>query len=133
MHTNLGHPSNLALALQEPYVSLVAAQLQFAQHFSCDAMCARVSSILDHLPARLRTDRDFGDTAAIDLFVPADYEGNQLNFIHILDFASTFGVVATIPSKHPKDRVGPLLQTLDYSLFGVPRRLIYDQGGEFER
>ena len=55
-----------------------------------------------NLPARLRTDREFGDTAAIDLFVLADYEGNQLSFVNILDLASTFGVVAMIPSKHPK-------------------------------
>ena len=47
-------------------------------------------------------EREFGDTAAIDLFVLADYDGNQLSFINILDFASTFGVVAVIPSKRPK-------------------------------
>ena len=56
----------------------------------------RVSNILDNLP-----EIDL-DTAAIDLFVLADYEGNQLCFIDILDLASTFGVVAMIPSKHPK-------------------------------
>ena len=33
--------------LQEPFVSLVVAQLHFAQHCSCDAMCARVNIILD--------------------------------------------------------------------------------------
>ena len=66
-------------------------------------MCVRVNNILDpHLPARLRTDREFGGTAAIDSFVLADYEGNQLSFINILDLESTFGVVAMIPSKHPK-------------------------------
>ena len=85
-----------------------------------------------HLPARLRTYREFGDTAGIDLFVLADYEGNQLSFIDILDLASTFGVVAMIPSKHPKivwDHVFKHWITP----FGVPRRLIYDHGGEFER
>ena len=55
-----------------------------------------------HLLARLRTDREFGDRAAIDLFVLADYAGNQLSFMKTLDPASTFGVVAMIPSKHPK-------------------------------
>ena len=33
--------------LQESLVSLVVAQLLFAQHCSCDAMCARVNTILD--------------------------------------------------------------------------------------
>ena len=53
------------------------------------------------MQARLRTDREFGDTPAIDLFVLADYEGNQLSFMNILDLASTF-VVDMVPSKHPK-------------------------------
>ena len=84
------------------------------------------------MPARLRTDRDFGDTAAIDLFVLADYEGKQLSFFNILDLASTFGVVAMIPSKHPKIVWDHFFEHW-ITPFGVPRRLIYDQGGEFER
>ena len=54
------------------------------------------------MPARLRTDREFGDSAAIDLLVLPDFADNQLSFINILDLARTFGVVAMIPSKHPK-------------------------------
>ena len=114
-------------------MSLVAAQLQFAQRFSYAATCARVRNILDHLPPRLRTDREFGDTAAIDLFVLQDYKGNQLSFVNILDLASTFGVVvAMIPSKHPKIVWDHFFKHW-ITPFGVPRRLIYDQGGEFER
>ena len=75
---------------------------------------------------------EFGDTAAIDLFVLADYEGNQLSFINILDLASTFGVVAMIPSKHPKIVWDHFFKHW-ITPFGVPRRLIYDQGGEFGR
>ena len=69
--------------LQEPYVSLVAAQLQFAQHLSCDAMCARVSNILDPTCRR-----DFAQTQSLVTRQPltclflADYEGNQLSFIN---------------------------------------------------
>ena len=54
------------------------------------------------MPARHRTDRGFGDTAAIDLLALPDLADNQLSFINILDLARTFGVVAMIPSKHPK-------------------------------
>ena len=50
MHTNLDIPRTTHL--QEPYVSLVAARLQFAQRFSCDAMCVRVSNILDPICRR---------------------------------------------------------------------------------
>ena len=50
MRTNLGHPDILRIThLQEPYVSLVAAQLQFAQHSRLDAMCARVNNIQDSI------------------------------------------------------------------------------------
>ena len=65
-------------------------------------------------------------------FVLADYEGNQLSFINILDFASTFGVVAMITSKHPKIVWDHYFKHWIFP-FGVPRRLIYDHGGEFER
>ena len=46
--------------LQEPFVSLVVAQLHFAQYCSCDAMCARVNIILD--PTCLR---DFAQTESL--------------------------------------------------------------------
>ena len=105
-------------------MSLVGAQLQFAQHFSCDAnVCESQQHPAHHLPARLRTDREFGDTAAIDLFV-------LVSFIDILDLASTSGVVAMIPSKHPKIVWEPLFQTLDHSFWRTakvdlrPRRRI---------
>ena len=78
-----------------------AAAVRAALQLRCD-MCECQHHPGPHLPARLRTDREFGDTAAIDLFVLADYAGNQLSFINILDLASTFGVVAMVPSKHPK-------------------------------
>ena len=42
-------------------------------------------------------------------------KGNQLSFIDILDLASIFGVVAMIPSKHPKIVWDPLFQTLDHT------------------
>ena len=62
-------------------------------------MCARVRNILDPTCQRdFAQTESFGDTAAIDLFVLADYEGNQLSFINVLDLASTFGVVAMIPA-----------------------------------
>ena len=141
MHTNLGHPSNhkriwdipRTTHLQEPYVSLVgsAAAVCSALQLRCD-VCESQQHPGPHLLARLRTDREFGDTAAIDLFVLADYEGNQLSFINILDLASTFDVVAMIPSKHPKIVWDHFFKHW-ITPFGVHRRLIYDQGGEFER
>ena len=56
MHTQIWDIPRIT-HLQEPYVSLVAAQLQFAQRFSYDATCARVSNILDPICRR-----DFAQT-----------------------------------------------------------------------
>ena len=58
-----------------------------------------------------------GNRAATDLFVLAHYAGIQWNFIRILDPASTFGVVAMVPSKHPKVVWGRFFQTLDHCLW----------------
>ena len=54
-----------------------------------------------------------------------------MSFINILDLASIFGV-AMIPSKHPKIVWDHFFKHWITPL-GVQRRLIYDQGGEFER
>ena len=131
MHTILGHPSNHALARAIRVTGCSAAAVRAALQLRCD-VCESQQHPGPHLPARLRTDREFGDTAAIDLFVLADYEGNQLRFINILDLASTFGVVAMIPSKHPTI-VWDHFSNTGSLLLAYPRRWIYDQGGEFER
>ena len=54
-----------------------------------------------------------------------------MSSINILDLTSTLGVVAMIPSKHPKVVWDHFFKHW-ITPFGVPRRLIYDQGGEFE-
>ena len=131
MHTNLGHPSNHALARAIRVTGGSAAAVRATLQLRCD-VCESQQHPGPHLPARFRKDRKFGDTAAIDLFVLADYEGNQLSFINIPDLASTFGVVAMIPSKHPKIVWDHFVKHW-ITPFGVPRKLIYDQGGEFER
>ena len=126
MHTNLGHPSNHALARAIRVTGGSAAAVRAALQLRCD-----VCESQQHPGPQLPADREFGDTAAIDLFLLADYEGNQLSFINILDLASTFGVVAMIPSKHPKVVWDHFFKHW-ITPFGVPRRLIFDQGGEFE-
>ena len=127
MHTNLGHPSNHALARATRVTGGSAAAVRAALQLRCVR-----ESATSWTPLAGETDREFGDTAVIDLFVLADYEGNQLSFINILDLASTFGVVVMIPSKHPKIVWDHFLKHWITPL-RVPRRLIYDQGGEFER
>ena len=89
MHTNLGHPSNHALARALRVTGGNAAAVRTALQLRCD-VCEGQHHPGPHLPARLRSDKEFGDTSAIDLFVLADHAGNQLSFINIVfDFANT--------------------------------------------
>ena len=132
MHTTLGHPSNDALARAKRVTGGSAAAVCAAPQLRCD-VCESQHRAGPHLPARLRTDKAFGGTAAIDLFVLADYDGNLLSFIKTFStLRALFGVVAMAPSKHSKI-VWDHFFTHWITPFGVPRRLIYDQGGEFER
>ena len=119
---NWGHPSNLALARAIRVTGGNAAAVRAAVQLRLD-VCEIQQHPGPHLPARLRTDREFGDTAAIDLFVLADYAGNQLSFINVLDSASIFCVVAMIPSKHPKIVWDHFFKHWIIP-FGVPRRMI---------
>ena len=81
MHTNLGHPSNHALARAIRVTGGSAAAVHAALQLRCD-VCESQQHPGPHLPAIRRTDREFGDTAAIDLFV-------LVSFINTLDLAST--------------------------------------------
>ena len=62
----------------------------------------------------------------------ADYAGNQLIFINIVDLASGFTMVGTVTTRHPSVVFARLLQVW-ITPFGAPTRVIFDGGGEFER
>ena len=68
---------------------------------------------------------EFGDTAAIDLFVLADYPGN-------LALAGNLELSPPLHTNIPKLVWDHFFQHW-IAPSGVPRRLIYDQGREFER
>ena len=106
-----------------------SAAVRAALQLRCD-VCESQHHPGPLLRARLRTEGELGDTAAVDLFVRADNAGNQLGFVDMLDFCEHF--LVTVPSKHPKV-VGDQFLEHWITPFGVPRRLIYDHGGEFER
>ena len=120
MHPNLGHPFKSHTCKSH---TCHWWQRSCSSRSATAAMdvCESQQHLGPRLPARLGTDREFGDTAAVDLFVFADYAGNQLSFLNILDLASTYGIVAVIPSKHPKI-VWDQIFTHWITPFGVPRR-----------
>ena len=95
-------------------------------------VCAAHQRPQPHLPGRVRLDRDFNDSIGVDLFMLADYAGNQLIFINIVDLASGFTMVGTVATRHPSVVFARLLQAW-ITPFGVSTRVIFDGGGEFER
>ena len=101
-------------------MSLVAAQPQFAQHHSCDATCARACVILD--------------TTCLPWICSClrIMQATSLSFINILHFASIFGVVAMVRSQHFQIVWEHFFKHW-ITLFGVPRSLIFDPTGQFER
>ena len=101
MHANLEHPSNPSVARAIRVTGGSTAAEHPVLQRRCD-VCGVQYHLGPHLPAGLRTGSELGDTAAIDLFALADYAGNQMIFMSVLDLASTFGIVTMIPSKHPK-------------------------------
>ena len=120
MPSNLGHPSNHALARAIRVNGGSAAAVRAALQLRCD-VCE-----CQQCPSGRKTSH-----GQIGFFL-ADYEGNQLSFITILHLASTDGVVAMILSKHPKVVWDHFFKHWITPL-GVPRRLMYHQGGKFER
>ena len=77
-----------------------AAQLRNVQ-LRCDVRKSQNHPGLQ-LSARLRTNREFGDTVAIDHSVLSGFAGKPLRCMNVFDLASTVGIVVAVPSKHPK-------------------------------
>eukprot|EP00959_Pyramimonas_sp_CCMP1952_P196356 4105345-Pyramimonas_sp.AAC.1 len=51
-------------------------------------VCAAHQRPLPHLPGRIRLDRDFNDSIGVGLFTLADYAGNWLIYLNVVDLAS---------------------------------------------
>ena len=114
MHTNLGHPSNHALTRAIRVTCGSTAALSAAPQLRCN-VCESQHHPGPHWPARLRTDGEFGDTAAIDLFVLVDCAGNQLSFINILDLVEYFRCRCHGSQQTAENRLGPLFSNTGFS------------------
>jgi len=131
LHVNTGHPANDSLARAIRVTGGSQRAVDMALNLYCE-VCAAHQRPLPHLPGRIKLDRDFSDSIGVDLFTLADYAGNQLVFLNVVDLASGFTMVGTVPSRHPSVVFARLLQVW-LTPFGAPQRVIFDGGGEFER
>ena len=59
-------------------------------------VCAAHQRPLPRLPGRIGLDRDFNDSIGVGLLTLADYAGNQLMFLNVVDLAFGFTMRGTV-------------------------------------
>ena len=102
-----------------------------ALNLECES-CAALQNPDTNLPGRLRPERNFNETIGVDLFSLADQHGRTLNFLNVVCHASTYQVCTPVDSRHPAHVFSRLMETWLIP-FGIPSKVVCDQGGEFER
>lgn len=70
---------------------------------------------------------EFNDTIAMDL---KTYRNNEIYFMHVIDHATRFSAASVIRSKKKEVIVGQFFKHW-VAVFGSPRRILSDNGGEF--
>ena len=131
LHTNLGHPSNAALARAIRLTGGSDLAISCALSHKC-SVCERLAQPTNaaHMPGSLKQVKDFNEHIAIDLFTLAECHGTNQSFLNCLDLASSFQIVAPVDSKHPRVIWKALLEKW-ISWAGPPHKLLADNGGEF--
>ena len=102
-----------------------------ALNLECES-CAALQIPDTNLPGRLRPERNFNETIGGDLFSLADQHGRTLNFLNVVCHASTYQVCTPVDRRHPAHVFSRLMETWLIP-FGIPSKVVCDQGGEFER
>ena len=92
----------------------------------CDT-CKRYKRKFPRPVVSLPLSYDFNDTVAMDLKV---YKNNEIYFMHIIDHSTRFSAGSVIRSKNKQVIVDEFFKHW-VSVFGTPRRILSDNGGEF--
>ena len=71
---------------------------------------------------------DFNETICMDLKI---FKKRNLIILYIIDMFTRFTVAKIIPDKRPESVIKVLLDCWILNLFGAPRRILFDNGGEF--
>ena len=133
LHTNLGHPSNKALARAIRLTGGSDLAIATALGHQCP-VCDRLKNPTNpsHQAAGIPEVKDFGRAIAIDLFTLADCFGKPLNFLNVVCLGSGYQIVTPVGSKHP-NVVWDALHKCWMSWAGPPDTVICDGGGEFRQ
>ena len=84
------------------------------------------------MPTKLPGPRDFNDLAGVDWFTLGDIHGNTKQFINTVCLGSSYHIVAEVLSNRPDAVLDAFLSSW-VSWAGVPRDVLTDGGGEFNR
>ncbi len=129
LHRQFGHPSSHRLKLllrdsgcqDKEVVSLIETVSS-----ACD-ICKKYKKTSPKPVVSLPLTTTFNEVIALDLkqWQPGTY------FLHMIDMATRFSLAAVIHDKQPKTIVDKILTLWIGSGFGIPGKILTDNGGEF--
>ena len=131
LHKNLGHPSqpDLTRALvQAGHVETEAIEL--SRRLKC-AVCERSRRPKTPRPTSFKIIGSFNSKLCMDFVYVADINGDNFQFLHILEPNGSFNVFYPCPTREP-GAVYDLFTLLWASWAGFPQRLWVDKDGAFE-
>jgi len=127
LHVNLGHPSNESLTRHLAQAGASGQALLGAKHLQCK-VCLRTRPPRQPRPAKAFQARRFNDRVFLDIIFVKNIEDTTFSYLNILDDASTYQSLATLPDRSEPTVVKVLVDGwLRY--FGAPDHLVVDAEG----
>ena len=130
IHKSLGHPS----------MKVMETMMKHANVYDDDVKCI-LNKLYDSCMTCFKFKRsvpkpkisppmanDFNETLCMDLKI---FKKRNLIILYIIDMFTRFTVAKIIPDKRPESVIKVLLDCWILNLFGAPRRILFDNGGEF--
>ena len=131
LHVNLGHPSNESLTRHLAQAGASGQALLGAKHLQCK-VCLRTRPPRQPRPAKAFQARRFNDRVFLDIIFVKNIEDTTFSYLNILDDASTYQSLATLPDRSEPTVVKVLVDGwLRY--FGAPDHFGCQCGGSFAR
>ena len=129
-HQNLGHPSRETFVRMLRLGGASQEALRYAQQWKC-AICARSQPPAQLMPASHHGADNFNDVVGIDLLRIRDQDQTQYWVLSMVDIASRYHNAVVVEDKRPPT-IAHAFACYWLRWAGSPRRIICDQGGEFQ-
>ena len=130
MHYNLAHPSRATLLRMLRSAGAKADSVDYPKCWKCP-VCIRRERPKSARPAKAERAEKFNDCVVIDVKHVHDANMKKYVVLHFVDEA-TFYHVATLVDKADSVTSVVFFQNKWVAWAGVPKKIIHDQGGEFQ-